>query len=76
MFEGSKGTGWESEPSGGTYPTCPQGHLLSPRPFVAFRLLIVVVGGNREDRRDAYDTMNSVTCVTLSLVWPPTARTS
>jgi hypothetical protein len=31
----------------------------------AFRLLVVALGGNRGHRRDAYDTMGSVTCVTL-----------
>jgi hypothetical protein len=31
----------------------------------AFRLLIIAVGGNREHRRDAYDTLGSATCVAL-----------
>src|ERR1700693_147739 len=31
----------------------------------AFRLSIVALGGNREHRRDAYDTLGLATCVTL-----------
>jgi hypothetical protein len=30
-----------------------------------FRLSIVADGGNREHRRDAYNTLGSATCVTL-----------
>jgi hypothetical protein len=29
------------------------------------RLVMVVIGGNRGHRRDAYDTLNSVTCAAL-----------
>ena len=33
-----------------------------------FRLSVIALGGNREHRRDAYDTLDLVTCVALGAI--------